>query len=106
MPCRDAGETCRSRGACCDVPARLNGLFADALAQQEICVVEILKEFGEERVTVCRDGLLDPLEDTAVHALRVVRRLQKEGRNRRDEYRLADALRSIFPEVARYFAAA
>src|ERR1039457_6238455 len=95
----------RSRGAGCDVPARLNGLFADTLPQQEIRVVEILEKLGEERVTVCGDGFLNPLEHTAVNTFRVVRRLQQEGRDRRDKYRLAHSLRSIFPYVARHLAA-
>src|ERR1039458_2962141 len=98
-------ETGRGRGGSCDVPAGLDGLIANALAQQEVRVVEILEEIGEERVTVCGDGLLDSLEDTAVHAFRVVRRLQQERRNPRDDYRLAYALRSVFPQVARHFAA-
>src|SRR5579863_4752538 len=105
MPCRHASETGRSRGAGCDIPARLDGLFANALAQQDIRVVEILEKLGEERVTVCDDGFLDPVEDIAVHALWVVGRLQKEGRNGRDEYRLAHACRSELPYVAGYFAA-
>src|ERR1039458_5255581 len=104
MPCGHASETGRSGGAGCEVPARLNGLFADTLPQQEIGVVEILEKLREEGVTVCGDGLLYPLEDTAVHTLRVFRRLQQEGRDRRDEHRLAHALRSIFPKVARHFA--
>jgi hypothetical protein len=72
---------------------------------REIRVVEILEKPGEERVTVRGHGFLDPVEDTAVHALRVVRRLQKEGRRRREEHRLAHALRSVLPEAARHFAA-
>ena len=65
MPCRHASETGRSRGAGRDIPASLDGLFADALAQQEVRVVEILEKLGEERVTVGGDGLLDPVEDAA-----------------------------------------
>jgi hypothetical protein len=72
MPRRHTSETGRSRGAGRDVPASLNGLFADTLPQQKICVVEILEKLAEERVTICDDGLLDPLEDTAVHTLRIV----------------------------------
>ena len=64
-----------------DIPARLDGLFADALAQQAIGVVEILEKLGEERVTVRGDGLLDTLEDAAIDAFRILRRLQEEGRN-------------------------
>src|ERR1700684_3167080 len=94
MPCGDASEAGRSRGAGRHVPACVDSLFADALAQQEIRIVEILEKLGEERVTVRGDGFFDPLEDTAVHALRVIRRLQQEGWHRRDEDRLAHALRS------------
>ena len=105
MPCRHAGEAGRGRGAGSDVPAGLHRLFADALTEQEVCIVEILEEIGEERVTVCGDRFLDSLEDTAVHALRVVRRLQQERRNTGDDNYLAHALRSIFPQVARHFTA-
>src|ERR1022692_4651825 len=100
MPCRDRSQAGRGGGARCHVPACLDSLFADALAQQEIRVVEILEELGEERVAVCGHGFLDPVEDTAIHALRVVRRLQQERWDRRDEYRLAHALRSVSPKVA------
>src|SRR5659263_266846 len=62
MPCWYAGEAGRGRGAGCDVPAGLHRLFADALAEQEVGVVEILEEIGEERVTVRDDRFLDPLE--------------------------------------------
>ncbi len=82
MPCRHASERGRGRGTGCYVPASLNDLFADTLPQQEIRVVKILEKLAEERVAVCDDALLDPLEDTAVHTLRVVRRLQQKGRNR------------------------
>src|ERR1035441_1530298 len=95
MPGCDTRETGRGRSASSDVPARLDGLFADTLAQQEIGIVEILEEFGEERVTVLGDSFLDPVENTTVHALRVIRRFKQEGRDRRDEYRLADSLRSV-----------
>src|SRR5579859_678004 len=106
MPRRDARQTGRSRGAGCDIPASVDGLFADALSQQEIGVVEILEKLGEERVPVGGNGFLNPLEDTAIHALWVVRRLQKEWRDRRDEYRLAHPLRSVLAYIARHFAAA
>src|ERR1019366_5940703 len=105
MPCWYASETGRGRGARCNVPARLDGLFTYTLAQQEIGIVEILEKLGEERVAVCDDGFLDTLENTAVHALRVILRFEQEGRDRRDQYRLAHALRSVPPKVARHFAA-
>src|SRR6266852_1495503 len=90
MPCRHASKTRRGRGAGCDIPASLDGLFADALTQEKVRVVEILEKLGEERVTICDNGFLDAFEDSAVYALRVVPRLQQERRNGPDEYRLAD----------------
>ena len=67
MPCRNASNTGGSRGVGCNVPTGLDDLFADARAQQEIRVVEIPKKHGEERITVCGDVFLDPVEDAAVH---------------------------------------
>ena len=80
MPCWHASETGCGRGPGCHVPTGLNRLWANALAQEQIRVVEIGKKIGEERVTICDDSFLDSLEDTAVHALRVVGRLQQERR--------------------------
>jgi hypothetical protein len=48
-------------------------LFADTLAQQEVCVVEILEKVGKERVTVRDDRFLDALEYAGVYAFRVCR---------------------------------
>src|SRR3977135_3938134 len=93
MPGWHTGKTCRGRGTCRNVPASLHHLFADALSQQEVCVVEILEKLGEERVAICDDGFLDAIEDTPIHAVRIVRRLEQERRNRRDEHRLAYPLR-------------
>ena len=64
--------------------ARLDGLFADPLFQQEIRVVEVLEKLGEERLTVCGDSFVDSIEDTAINAFRVVWRLQSgtAGRSR------------------------
>ena len=104
MPGWHASETGRGRSSGCHVPARPNGFFADALAQEKVRVVEILEKVGEERVTICDDGFLDPLEYTTVHALGVVGRLQQERWNRRDEYRLADTLRPVLPQIACHFA--
>src|SRR5512141_2825184 len=92
-----ASQTGRSRGAGRHVPPRLNRLLADTLPQQEIRVVEILEELGEERVAIRDDGLLNPREHAAVDAFRVVWRLQQERRDPRNEYRLAHALGPIFP---------
>src|ERR1700732_1885967 len=76
VPGWHASERGRGRGASCKIPARLDSLFTNPLTQQQVSVVEILKEFSEKGVTVCSNGLLNSLEDTAVHALRIVRRLQ------------------------------
>jgi len=40
-------------------------------------VVEILEELGEERIAVGGHRFLDPRKDTAIHALRVVGRLEQ-----------------------------
>ena len=34
----------------CPIPAVLDGLFADTLTQEQVSVVEILEEGGEERI--------------------------------------------------------
>jgi hypothetical protein len=54
----------------------MDGLVANAFPAQDIDIVEIREESGEERRPVCGNGFLDSFEDTAVHSLRVVRRLQ------------------------------
>src|SRR5258706_1832691 len=105
MPRWHAGEAGRGRGAGCEVPAGLHGLFADTLAEQKVRVVEVLEKVGEERVTICDDRFLNPVEDAAVHAFRIVRRLQQERRHPRNDYSLTDRFRSIFPEIARHLAA-
>src|SRR5205807_8870190 len=48
------------------VPVSLDCLFADTLTQQQVGVVEILEEAGEERVTVGCHGLLDAGEYTGI----------------------------------------
>src|SRR3984893_13731612 len=103
-----SGYACKTR--CCrsasgEIPASLDGLFADALAQQQVRVVEVLEEFGEERIAICSDGFLDPLEDAAIHALWIVVGLQQVWRDAGDDHRFAHTLRSVFPQVARHFAA-
>ena len=106
MPRGHAREACRGRGASGEVPACLDSLFANALAQQLIRIVEILEKIGEERVTVRGDGFLNPFEDAAVHALRVIRYLQQVRWDAGDDYRLSHALRSVFPQIARHLATA
>ncbi len=56
-------------GGGCDIPAGLHSLLADALSHQYVGVVEILEEFGEERVTISLDGRLDSGEDLFVQPL-------------------------------------
>src|SRR4029077_3354164 len=68
MPGWNTSKTRRGRGAGCNVPASLDRLFADALSQKEVCVVEILEKLGEERVAICDDGFLNAIEDSAIHA--------------------------------------
>src|ERR1700688_58423 len=106
MPGRYASKTGRGGGSGCDVPASLDGLLADALAQQKIRVVEILEKVGEERVAVRGDGFLDSLEHTTVHTFLVVWRFEEKGRDRGDKYSMAHVLRSVFADVTRHFAAA
>ena len=72
MPCGDAGEARRGRGTGGYVPTGFDDLFADALAEEDIRVEEVLKELGEERITVRSNSFLNPLEHTAVHAIGVV----------------------------------
>src|SRR5216684_6658817 len=103
MPCWHTSKTGCGRGAGCNVPASLDGLFADALTQEDVRVVEILEKLGEERVAICDDGFLDAIEDSAIHALGIVRLLEQERRNRREEHRFAYPLRSVFAQVARHF---
>ncbi len=59
MPSWNAGETGRGRRFGRNVPAGIDDLLAYTLAQQEVRVVEVLEEPGEERVPVCLDRLLD-----------------------------------------------
>ena len=48
------------------VPVSLDCLFADTLTQQQVGVVEILEEAGEERVTVGGHGVLDAGKYTGI----------------------------------------
>src|SRR5580692_9326745 len=105
MPSWHTSEAGGSRAARCHVPARLHGLFADALVEEQISVVEVLEKLREERVTVRSDGFLDSLENAFVDTVRIVWRLQKERRDSRNDDGLADALGSVFSEVARHFSA-
>src|SRR5579872_6079117 len=86
MPGGNAGEAGNGGRAGGDVPACLHGLFADALTQELIGVVEVLEELGEEGEAVGGDGLLDAFEDGVVHALRVVGGFQQVRRNSGNDY--------------------
>src|SRR5260370_5460997 len=86
----------RGRGSGCDVPTGMNRLVAELLTELDVGVVEILEKLGEERVTVCHHGFLDPLKNTDFHAFLIVARLEKERRHRSDDHRFAHALRSVF----------
>src|SRR5437899_916990 len=48
------------------VPVSLDCLFADTLTQQQVGVVEVLEEAGEERVTVGGHGVLDAGKYTGI----------------------------------------
>src|SRR5207253_2560390 len=51
MPCGDAGEARRGRGTGGYVPTGFDDLFADALAEEDIRVEEVLKERSEEHTS-------------------------------------------------------
>src|SRR4030088_2921180 len=104
-PPGDAIESAFGGGADTDVPASLDSLVTDTFAAQDIHVVEICKKGGKERRPVRNDGLLDPVEDTAVHPLRVVSRLQQERREPSEEHCLGPLHRSISAQVAGHLAA-
>src|SRR6266404_6633499 len=78
VPRSDTRQAGGSRGASTDVPASLHGLFAHTLPQEDVSIVEILEELGEERITVSGHRFLDPSKDAAIHTLRVVARLEQE----------------------------
>ncbi len=83
MPGGHAGETGGGGGRGCDVPARLHGLLADALAQQLIGIVEILEEFGEKGVAIRGDGFFYSIEDAGFDALRIIQQSSAERAGRR-----------------------
>src|SRR6185369_4124555 len=96
MPSSDARQAGGSRGAGGNVPTGLDGLFADALSQEHIAVVEILKEAGEEGVPVGRDRLPDSVEDAAIHAFRIVGGLEQVWRHSRNDHGFAHTLGTVF----------
>src|SRR5271157_2822077 len=106
MPGRYASKTGRGGRTRGHIPAGLNGLFADTLTQQRVCVVEILEKLGEEGVTVRCDSFLDSLEHATVHTFLVVWRFEEKGRDRGDKDGMAHVLRSVLCDVTGHFAAA
>src|SRR4029077_20782569 len=101
MPGGHACETRSGGGAGRHVPTRLNYLLTHALAEKNVGVVKVFKKCGEERVAIRSNGFLNAFEHAGVHALRIVRSLQKKGRDRGDENRMAHAFGSVFPDVTR-----
>src|SRR5438046_9914423 len=62
MPGRHAGNTGRRRSARGNIPARLDCLFADALTQQDISVVDILEKLDQESRAVRGNRFLHIIE--------------------------------------------
>jgi hypothetical protein len=62
---------------------------ADPLRCEDVGVVEVGEEVVEVGVTIGHDRRLDPVEDLAWHALRVVVGPQQEQRDHADERGLA-----------------
>src|SRR5580700_153242 len=104
MPGWDAREAGDCGGTRRDVPAGLDGLFADTLSQQYICVVEILEETGKESTPVSCYRLLYPGKYAAIHPLRVVGRFEQVRRHSGDDHRFAHTTGTVFPQVSRHFA--
>lgn len=105
VPSGNAGEAGGGGSDACDAEAGLNGLFADAFAEQNVGVVEILEKFGEEGVAVGRDGSLNAFEDGLVDAVGVVGSLEQIGRNAANDDGPVDALGAVLADVASDFAA-
>jgi len=74
------------------------------MSAQSVNVVEVLQEMWEECEPVSSDCLPDVFEDTGVNALKVIRCLQEERRNRRDKHGLANSLASVSAEITGDFA--
>src|SRR5580658_6687137 len=104
MPGWHARESRRGRRAGGHVPASTDHLFADAFAQEDVRVVEVLEKLGKERIAVRNDRFSNAIKDAAIHSVGIALRLQQEGRDPRDDYGSAHALRAIFPEIACDFA--
>src|SRR5580704_15476550 len=104
MPGWDAREAGGCRGAGRDVPAGLDGLFADTLSEKYVGVVEILKEPGQESIPVSCYCLLYPGKYAPIHALGVVGRFEQVRRHSGDDHGFAHTTGTVFPQVSRHFA--
>src|SRR5580693_618784 len=85
QPRRNTGQGAFGGRASRNVPTELYHLIADLFAAENVRVVEILEELGQERRAICADGRLDSFEYYAVHTLRILWCLQQERGDRRDE---------------------
>src|SRR5690348_9473476 len=106
IPSGHASETCRGRCTGGDIPAGLDGLLADALAEENVGVEEVFEKFREEGVAIRRDGFLNALEDGGVDAFGVIRGFEKERRDGSNENGVGHAFRSVLTDVTCDFAAA
>src|SRR6266852_5697911 len=88
------------------VPVSRDCLFADTLTQQQVGVVEILEEAGEERVTVGGHSVLDAGKYTGIQTFRIISAFEQVRYHAGDNHRFAHALGAVFSDVACYFASA
>src|SRR5579859_4107379 len=88
------------------VPVSRDCLFADTLTQQQVGVVEVLEEAGEERITVGGHSVLDAGKYTRIQTFRIVAALEQVRYYAGDNHRFAHALGAVFSDVACYFASA
>src|SRR3977135_2742555 len=73
----DASQRADRRRAGGHVPVVLEDALAHELASRDIVVVEVAQKFHQKGRPIRLDGRLDTVEDTPVHALRVVSRFHK-----------------------------
>src|SRR3984893_14028413 len=81
-------------------------LFADALSQQRIEVVEVLVPTGQERESILCDRALDSLYRGPVQWPGIIARLQKVGSTPRDNRGPAYAAGSVLADVSSHLSAA
>jgi hypothetical protein len=82
VPGRNTSEAGRCRRLRSNIPTGLYRLFADALTQKQIGVIEILKELSEEYVSVRSYCFLNVFKYDGIDALGIVVGLKQEGRHR------------------------